>query len=304
MFLSSWRKLVQKVRQQGGRSRRGQRQPSEARKSPWLWVEPLEERNLLSVNVAIWTPSSAIGGVYQWSNPANWSTSIVPSNPGDIAVFSGSLIDPNTGNVANPTLNISETVGEIDFNSRSTFNIGVQNGAVLTLDGTGSSSGTSIINALPTNTGTVTINPQLLAANTPFAGTISGGTVALDNLGGNNSFTVGGNTGSFTVNNFGTLVSEAVNNTGSANLVLNAGGAFTANASNNSIANMGTVGNVTLSGGSFNFVGIAAGSTNTSIAVGTFSASLPAVQRSRPPRTPVPRSRLRALPWSAMSEPR
>ena len=80
MFLSSWRKLVQKVRRHGDAVRRGQRQPSETRKSRWLWVEELEELTLLTASV--WNPTVAFQGQFQWSNGANWVGGTAPPDGG------------------------------------------------------------------------------------------------------------------------------------------------------------------------------------------------------------------------------
>ena len=244
MFRFSWRKFVQQVRRQSA-SLRGQQPPTQARKSPWLLVEMLEERTLLTT--AQWHPTAAVGGVYDWSTGANWVGGIAPTQPGDIAQFLGTIANP-------PTLDRSESVGEIDFNSASNVSILEPSGGntTLTLDNTGFKAN-AIVNALITNSGTDTfLVPLANNSNTPLAATISGGTVQLNNTGGSNSLAADS---TFTVSTGATLVVDAPGNTGSAAIVVNAGGAFTVNANADSIANMGSIGNLTVGGGSFSFIG-------------------------------------------------
>src|SRR5262245_45737226 len=120
MFFSSWRKLVQQVRRQGGKVRRGRRQPAENRKSTWLWCEQLEERTLLTTFQ--WT-GGITGTDNNWNSVLNWNvpgsgTGVgFPSAAGDIAQFIGNV---QAGNIK---INANVTVGEIDFNSNSTFTI-------------------------------------------------------------------------------------------------------------------------------------------------------------------------------------
>ena len=253
MFLSSWRKLVQQIRRQSA-SRRGHRLSAEARKSAaahkskWLFFEELEERTLLTV--AQWNPTSLTIGVgYQWSNSANWisNTGLAPTQAGDIAQFVGTIVSP-------PTLDTPLSVGEVDFNSPSNVSILEPSGGsnTLTLDNTGFKAN-AIINALITNTGTDTILvPLANNPSTPLAASISGGVVQLDNLGGSNTFAAGS---TFTMSTGGALVVEAPGNTGTATLIANTGGTLTVNANANPGTNLGTIGNVTLGGGTFSFVG-------------------------------------------------
>src|SRR5579862_7752368 len=256
MFLSSWRKFVQSVRRQRGAIRRGNQQPAEARKSRWLFVEELEERTLLTTT-AIWAPQGS--APFNWTNNANWQGGVAPVNQGDVAIFQGTI-------TSSPTLDASITVGEIDFNSPS--NVVINQGSssfTITFDNTPSA--TSSIKTLSTNGGLDTINVGLLAANTPFAAVMSGGTLQLNNSGSANSFTVGGNTGLFTINRLATLSDAAPSNVGSANVVVNTGGNFVINAAQNNSANMGNLGNLTIGGGTVSFTGSA--NTLSSVSVGT-----------------------------------
>src|SRR5207244_2230933 len=86
-----------------------------------------------------------------------------------------------------------------------------------------------------------------------------------------NSFGVGGNPGTFTVNRTATLLELAPNNLGSANIVLNSESTLTVDATvaGSGAANMGTLGNLNIGGGSLNFFGST--STSNTLTVGTIT---------------------------------
>src|SRR6185295_17647807 len=114
MFLSSWRKLVQQVRRNSGVLRSNQRQQSDARKSRWLFVEPLEDRTLLSTFQ--WT---GLGADTNWSTPGNWLPATgFPNAVADIAQFTGAY-----GGAQTVELDRAITVGEIDFGSSANITI-------------------------------------------------------------------------------------------------------------------------------------------------------------------------------------
>jgi len=174
MFFSSWRKLVQQVRRQSGKFRRGQRQPAETRKSTWLLCEELEERTMLSTTVYQWTGADTLHPAL-WNDGSNWTVPGVGGGgaypgltpAGDVAQFVGGAVT-----VPSITLTTSITLAEIDFNSSSTFSIVPNTGAeTITLDGT-SGPGTSSIKSLGANTGTETITAQLIVANTNFVASL------------------------------------------------------------------------------------------------------------------------------------
>ena len=77
----------------------------------------------------------------------------------------------------------------------------------------------------------------------------------LNNTGVNNSFTVGANPGLFNINRTATLSEVVAGGVGAANVVVNTQGTFNVDASQSNLANMGTLGNLTVGGGTFNFIG-------------------------------------------------
>ena len=210
------------------REGRGSLRKSESR--AWLWLEELEERTLLTT--AQWNPTvAAAPGIYDWSNGANWTGGAAPTSPGDVAQFVGTIVN-------SPTLDISETVGTILFNSASNVTILQGGTSTLTLDNTGTGAN-SLLNALSTNTGTDTFNVPLVAANTPFTATISGGTVQLNNSSGTNTLGSG------------------------STITITSGGTFDVN------ANTGPLGNLNLGGGTFGYTGAAG--TASSLQVGNIT---------------------------------
>src|SRR5436309_3194797 len=110
MSLSWWRRLVQSLptARQKAEAPRRRRLP---RKYPWLRLEELEDRTLLSTFRWLGT------GTASWSTPANWvetvnnNASTFPSAAGDIAQFTGTYATPQTATV--DVTGVS--VGEIDF---------------------------------------------------------------------------------------------------------------------------------------------------------------------------------------------
>ena len=109
------------------------------------------------LTTAQWNPTAAVSaGVYDWSNGANWIGG-VPTSAGDTALFIGTIAN-------SPTLDQSETVGTILFNTPSNVTILQGGSSTLTLNNSGSN---SILNALATNTGTDTFNVPLSANGYP-----------------------------------------------------------------------------------------------------------------------------------------
>ncbi len=183
-----------------------------------LWLEPLEERLVLSTFK--WLGASGAN----WDNAVNWTrtsgtTGSFPNAVGDIAQFTGT-----TGGTT-ATLDIPVTVGEIDFGSSLSYTINSSATAnTLTLQAT---SGNALLKTLtsPANTGTDVIAAQVLVnAGTPLSATLAQGTLKLTNI---SATTPNSITGTFTVTG-GTLegFSTQTANTdalGTANVVLNGG---------------------------------------------------------------------------------
>ena len=101
---------------------------------------------------------------------------------------------------------------------------------------------------MSTNTGTDTFNVPLVAANTPFTATISGGTVQLNNSSGTNTLGTG------------------------STITITSGGTFDVN------ANTGPLGNLNLGGGTFGYTGA---QVRPPVCKRETSLSRPAAPRSR-----------------------
>ena len=164
----------------------------------------------------MWT---GLGANSNWTTAANWSGA-VPTNPGDVAQFTGTY----TAAQSVVTINQNITVGEIDFGTTSNITINGSGTNLLTLDNT-SAGANAILNvgASPyTNSGVDVINaPVVNNPATPLTATVSGGTLQLTNTSTGATANVIGNTATFTVNTGGTLRESALG-TGSlttANLV-------------------------------------------------------------------------------------
>src|SRR5580765_5395514 len=249
MFLSSWRKLVQQVRRSNGMLRNSQRQQSDARKSRWLFVEPLEDRTLLSTFQ--WTGTAGDG---IWSTPNNWSPNTgFPNAVADIAQFTLPYGGPQT-----MELDRAITVGEIDFGSSADITIGSSTSKVLTLNNTGATSGKAMVSLTAANSGTDLISaPISVVAATPLAANIAGGTLNLSNtsatanvIGAGSLFTVqkgGANPAKLSV--------TGPNVTGLADVDVNSGGTLTVDGSGKIGHDVGTGVNLTVSAGGLIAVG-------------------------------------------------
>ena len=288
MFLSSWLKLVQHVRRGGKAALRGQRSGLHARKSAHLTLEMLEDRTLMSASTFQWTGASSLTS--NWNDPVNW-TNLTPGSPeqfpntvGDIVQFTG------TPQASTVLVNQAITVGEIDFGTAANINIGI-GGFGLTLDNTGAPGNTAKIVATASNTGSDEIYvPITTNLNNPFTATILGGTLILNNGNGSapNTFPSGvapsTNTSLFTVDSGGVLSVAAALNTGTAPVTVNSGGALSVSGSGSLGGTLVTVNsggtatiddshgspashlsagtNLVLNGGTFNYIGNAAGSSD------------------------------------------
>ena len=215
MFDNFLRRLVKQLRRNTVVLASGRRRTAEAHKSQGLQLELLEDRTLMST-------FQWIGGSSQdWNDAGNWQLNGVtglgfPNATTDIAQFTS--VPTNYSNVL---ISQAITVGEIDFGTSANISIGTLTNNVLTLTGATK----SIINALPTNTGSDVLQVSLDVANTPLAATISGGTLQLANLQtSSNLVNTIGNTSTFAVNSGGTLSVIAKNNTDAANITVNNGG--------------------------------------------------------------------------------
>ena len=93
------------------------------------------------------------GAADQNGTDPNWTGGTAPFMPGDIATFGPPTSSGGTG-INTPStvdLNISETVGTINFNNSNSYTISSNEGSTLTLD-SGSSSAASVIDSLGTHT--------------------------------------------------------------------------------------------------------------------------------------------------------
>src|SRR5579872_1341065 len=95
-----------------------------------LWVEPLEDRTLLSTYQWLGT-----GATTNWNDPTNWTggpAGTFPSVAGDVAQFTGTFATNQTA-----VVNQAISVGEIDFGTAKNITVSASGGSVLTLDNSG-----------------------------------------------------------------------------------------------------------------------------------------------------------------------
>ncbi len=218
MTLSTWRKLVHLVRETPRPARRGQRLATDDRFFRGLWLEPLEDRTLLSTFQ--WLGG---GATANWNDPTNWNrtagtTGTFPSVAGDIARFTGTYTAAQT-----VTVNVAITVGEIDFGTASNVTIAASGSNLLTLQNATGNAVLNVGSGALTNSGVDQINAPLVVSTTDAAtnpaalsATVGGGTLQLTNTATGATANVLGSTSTFTVNTGGTLRASAA---GSGSLV-------------------------------------------------------------------------------------
>ncbi|HEX5272984.1 MAG TPA: hypothetical protein VFW33_20950, partial [Gemmataceae bacterium] len=168
-----WRALSPRNRKAAPASRRTLR----SKFYRYIDFERLEDRTLPSTFQWI-----GGGADNNWSTGANWSlvsgSGSFPNAPGDVARFNGSY-----SGAQSVVVNQAITVGEIDFGTTQNVTIGASGGNVLTLDDTGTGANAVLDVGLTfSNSGVDLISaPVAVAAGTPLAAQITGGTLQLTN---------------------------------------------------------------------------------------------------------------------------
>ena len=120
MFLSTWRMLARNARRKVLNSRGGRQLAAHIRKWPVLWLEPLEDRTLLSTFQ--WTGSSGLSS--NWNDPNNWTLVSGTVSPRLSKCHRRHCpVRPAHQQSSTVQLNTNITVGEVDFGTATNITI-------------------------------------------------------------------------------------------------------------------------------------------------------------------------------------